>query len=233
MRAVIRDLIGFFTSPPFSFTWVGGADGMLMRRNFGDNLTSTITRYYPTESVSYTALRPYVAMKNHILAKEGKGYELLYFDYPCLDFQLRDHIDFIGDYSVFENQFMPLICKRDLSEFIVDTDYGHRAIAEFTTAIENIKLLDYFSKTTGNEVERTLKMFDFYTDNIETMPQKPKYILSGTTGNRLIQDTLDGKYRFSSLVDVDAGELKSIITQLKFKYQKDFKPSFKDYAHLI
>ena len=233
MRTVIPDLKGFFSAPPFSFTWVGDTNGIVMRRNFGDNLVSEITRYHPSDSTPCALIKTYVEMRNRIMAKEGEGWEIFFFSFPCLDFELRDHIDYIGEYSIFENKFMPLICKNDFSEFILDTDYMHRHILEFVGAIENIQLLNYFSKTLGNEIDRSLKMFDYYISNRETLPPRPKYILSSKTGNYIIQDTLEGKYRFNHLVDIDTDELKGIITQLKFKYQKDFKPSFKDYAHLI
>lgn len=233
MRAVIKDLRGFFSAPPFNFTWIGDASGKIMARNFGDNLISEITMYYPTDSTPYTVLNSNIVMRNQILAKEGEDWELLFFRYPSFDPKLRDHIDYIGEYAIFEDFFMPIICKKDLSEFVLDTDYSHRHVAEFASAIENIRLLDYFSKTTGNEIDRTLKMFDFYINNMETMPPKPKYILNDKTGNRIIQDALDNKYRFSFSVDIGKDELKGIITQLKFKYMKDYKPSFKDFAHLI
>lgn len=233
MRAVIKDLRGFFSAPPFNFTWIGDASGKLMARNFGDNLISEITMYFPMDSTHHASLKPYDVMKNQILAKEGEDWELLYFRYPCLNPDLRDYIDYIGEYGVFEDRFMSLVCKKDLSKFVLDSNYEYRQIDEFAFAIDNIRLLDYFSKTTGNEIDRTLKMFDFYINNRETLPPKPKYVLNDKTGNSLIQDALNGKYRFNFLADVNDAELRGIITQLKFKYLKDFKPSFKDYAHLI
>ncbi len=247
MRTVIPDLRGFFSAPPFSFTWVGDTNRIVMRRNFGDNLISEIIRYYPSYSTPCAPIKTYVEMRNQIMAKEGEGWEIFFFGFPRLDFELRDHIDHIGEYSIFENKFMPLICKNDFSEFILDTDYTSRHISEFADAIENIQLLDYFSNIHGNKIDKILKMFDYYISNRETLPPRPdyynsnretlppipNYILSNKIGNYIIRDALEGKYRFNYLVNIDTDELEGIITQLKFKYIKDFKPSFKDYAHLI
>lgn len=233
MRTVIKDLRGFFSAPPFNFNWIGDASGKLMARNFGDNLIGEITMYYPTDSTPYTNLNSYVTMKNRVLAKEGEDWELVYFRYPRLDPDIRDHIDYIMEYGIFEDSFMPLVCRKDLSEFVVDSDYSFKQINAFASAIENIKVIDYFSKATGSEIDRTLKMFDFYINNMETIPRKPKYVFTDTTGDQIIQDTLEGKYRFDSLINVNVDALKGVITQLKFKYMKDYKPSFKDFAHLI
>lgn len=71
------------------------------------------------------------------------------------------------------------------------------------------EIFNYYQKLTDDKIIKIIKTIEYYmTDIMPKIFRKTEY------------DELHGRFQ-------------NIITQLKFKYQKDFKPSFKDFAHLI
>ena len=70
-------------------------------------------------------------------------------------------------------------------------------------------IFNYYQKLTDDKIIKIIKTLEYYVMDI--MPK----IFRKTEYDEL-------RERF-----------QNIITQLKFKYMKDYKPSFKDYAHLI
>ena len=235
MRTVIPDLEQFFTSPPFNYNWIGTGK-VMARRNYNENIEALLSMEYYSEYRKYNWNSTGFILRR---AKETDGDDcfLMYLYYPKLKHEIMDNIDdYVGGAPVFETYYAPIVCKlvdRHL-EGILDTTYSFNIINEFSHIIKNARLLDFYSKTTGGNAERVIKMLDFYVANVEKLPPEPKYPPSLESSDAIIRDALSGKYRFySSMITCDIDKLKGIITQLKFKYQKDFKPSFKDYAHII
>lgn len=71
------------------------------------------------------------------------------------------------------------------------------------------EIFNYYQKLTDDKIIKIIKTIEYYMTDI--MPK----IFSETECDEL-------RERF-----------QNIITQLKFKYMKDYKPSFRDYAHII
>lgn len=236
MDYIVPDVKEFFTTEPFNLEWVGPStlSGL-------NNYTVDIANRDVLDNPNVTLGLQFVQVT---LTKEN--YSGMYFTHPSLNNIIMRYINdiqnerdindsgiiidrWLRQTQMFEYKTDMFMCEKNYRDCIISGYWKDSGLYHFYKAIDAFYLLNYYEsiKVPPGANERMIKFIGtmeyYYNWN-------SKHISRPTTPFKV--EYLKGD-QYDFYPHINNPLFRKILLHLKLQFIPEFKPSFKDYAHLI
>lgn len=236
MDYIVPDVKEFFTTEPFNLEWVGPST-LRGLRNYVDIADREVLN-----NPNVTLGLQFVEVS---LSKEN--YSGMYFTHPSLNNIMVRYIQgiesdqdieesgkmlekMLWQFPFFEYKTDLIICENDYRDCIVNGDWKDTGLYHFYKAVDAFYLLNYYEsiKVPPGADEKIIKFIGtmeyFYNWNSKHISRPP-------TTDFKVEYIKGDQYDFYPHINNPL--FGKLLLHLKQQYIPGFKPSFKDYAHLI